>query len=149
MRQIANFYQVSDLLATAGQPSPQDFTEIAKAGYEVVVNLVLPHDATSIADESGFVTEQGMSYIHIPVNLFAPHIEAVPLFFDVMQILQHRKTFLHCAFNKRVSAFYYLYQKYILQAPEEKARFPMDKVWQPPEVWQIFFKEVENWQTGR
>lgn len=149
MNHITNFYQINDLLATAGQPAPEDFAEIAATGYEAVVNLVLPTDPTSIADECGFVTEQGMSYIHIPVNLQAPHLEAVPYFFDVMQILQKRKTFLHCAFNKRVSAFFYLYQKYVLHVPEAQARFPMDKVWQPPDVWQEFFETVEKWQAGR
>ena len=148
MNHIANLYQINDLLTTAGQPAPQDFVEIAKAGYEVVVNLVLPHDATSIADECGLVTELGMNYFHIPVDLQAPHLEAVPLFFDTMQILQARKTFLHCAFNKRVSAFYYLHQKYILRLPETQARFPMDNVWQPPEVWQQFFETVAKWHAG-
>jgi len=149
MNHIANFYPINDLLATAGQPAPEDFAEIATAGYEVVVNLALPIDSSAIEDEDETVIGLGLTYIHIPVDYYRPDLKSLELFFDVMQMLAARKTFLHCAMNKRVSAYLYLYQKYILQMPEEQARTLMDKVWQPPDVWLQLFEEVDNWQISK
>lgn len=149
MNHIANFYQINDLLVTAGQPAPEDFAEIAATGYEVVVNLALPIDSSSIEDEDETVIGLGLTYIHIPVDFYKPDLKSLELFFDVMQMLATRKTFLHCALNKRVSAYLYLYQKHILQMSEEQARSLMDKVWQPPEVWQQFFEKVDNWQINK
>lgn len=41
MNDIKNFVYVSDKLATAGQPTENQLREIAKAGYDVVINLGL------------------------------------------------------------------------------------------------------------
>ena len=36
------YYKVSENIATSGQPTEQQFSEIAESGYTVVINLALP-----------------------------------------------------------------------------------------------------------
>jgi len=39
MKSIINFVQVNDQYATSGQPQEKDFSLIAQAGYNHVINL--------------------------------------------------------------------------------------------------------------
>ena len=41
MNSIQDYYQISDLLATSGQPTAQQFLLIAQAGYHAVINLAM------------------------------------------------------------------------------------------------------------
>ncbi len=49
---IVNFLQLSDRLATAGQPTIKQYPAIAAAGYQVVINLALTDSPSALADES-------------------------------------------------------------------------------------------------
>ena len=40
IKSIRDYYQISDSLATLGQPTPQEFSLIAQAGYRVIINFV-------------------------------------------------------------------------------------------------------------
>ncbi|MBE9042124.1 protein tyrosine phosphatase family protein [Oscillatoriales cyanobacterium LEGE 11467] len=144
MQDIENYYQVSPQLATSGQPSRSQFQEIADAGYTAVINLAMPTSDNAIADEGAIVTETGMAYFHIPVVWEAPKLEEVRLFFGMMQSLENRKIWVHCAKNMRVSCFVYLWQKYVLNLPESDARYPMNQIWQPEGVWEKLLGDAEK-----
>jgi protein tyrosine phosphatase (PTP) superfamily phosphohydrolase (DUF442 family) len=72
MNDIKNFVYISDRLATAGQPTEDQLREIAKAGYEVVINLGLTGTDYALPDESGLVELLGLKYVHIPVKWESP-----------------------------------------------------------------------------
>lgn len=142
MNQITNYYAVTDNLATSGQPTAAQFEAIAAAGFEAVVNLAMPNSDNALPHEGAIVTGLGLVYIHIPVKWEAPTVANVELFFGVMRALAGKKVWVHCALNWRVSCFVYLYQKHILNLPEEQARFPMNKIWQPDGVWAQLITDV-------
>lgn len=144
MQEIVNYYQVTDKIATSGQPTREQFREIAEAGYEATINLALPSSRNAIADEGAIATELGMSYFQIPVLWEAPKIDDVKLFFGVMDSLSDRKVWVHCALNMRVSCFMYLYQKHVLKLPEERSLYPMSQIWQPEGVWQQLIQTIES-----
>lgn len=143
MDNITNYYPVTNNIATSGQPTPEQFKAIAEAGYEVIINLAMPSSDNALVNEGAIVTGLGMSYIHIPVIWEAPKLDEVRLFFGIMQVLENRKVWVHCALNMRVSCFLYLYQKHVLQVSEEKSRYPMVHLWQPNPVWQQLIQETE------
>ena len=62
-------------------------------------------------------------------------------FFDLMDLLEGQKVFVHCARNMRVSAFVYLYR--VLRQGQSPAacRSDLEKIWQPDEVWAYFIQE--------
>jgi protein tyrosine phosphatase (PTP) superfamily phosphohydrolase (DUF442 family) len=144
MQEIVNYYQVTDKIATSGQPTREQFQEIAEAGYEATINLALPSSNHAIADEGAIVTGLDMAYFQIPVIWEAPKIDDVKLFFGVMNSLGDRKIWLHCALNMRVSCFMYLFQKHVLHLPEERSLYPMNQIWQPEGVWQQLIQNLER-----
>ena len=144
MKSIRDYYQISDRLATSGQPTPQEFALIAQAGYQTVINLATTSSTNALVNEGAIVTDLGMVYIHIPVVWDDPKLQDVETFFRVMQTLERQKVWVHCAKNMRVSCFIYLWQKHILQLPEDRARYPMNQIWEPTGVWQQLIERADT-----
>lgn len=133
---VRNFQRISDRLASSGQIGYDQVALLADAGYEVVVNLAVADEERN-AREGFFVTREGMTYVHIPVDWNDPSLDDVELFFDVMQANADRKVYVHCFANMRASAFVYMYRTLIEGVPEAEARATMNEVWDP---W-----ELEQW----
>src|SRR5689334_17550380 len=91
---IKNFVALSERLATAGQPSDQDVRELARAGFEVVVNLGLLDPRYCLADEAGLANSLGIAYHHIPVDFTAPQARDLESFFNVMDGIRDKKVFV-------------------------------------------------------
>ena len=64
---ITNFVALSDLIGTAGQPTPDQYQSVKDEGYELVINLATPDSKGAIPNESEVVTSLGTSYFQIPV----------------------------------------------------------------------------------
>jgi protein tyrosine phosphatase (PTP) superfamily phosphohydrolase (DUF442 family) len=140
---IFNFLQISDLIATAGQPTEQQILAIEDAGYQVLINLApLEKFETTLPHESSLVESLGMEYVHIPVIWNKPTIEDFDRFAQVMQANSNRPVFVHCAGNFRVSAFMYLYRRLYQNIAEEQARKDLQKLWVPDFTWQQFMQKV-------
>lgn len=139
---IYNYRRLTDRLATAGQPTEAELAVIAQAGYEVVVNLAL-HDAEySLPDERKTVESSGMRYVHIPVEWARPLRSDLERFFGVMDEMSDKRVFVHCAANKRVSAFIALYRILRLGWPRDAAFAEMHAVWEPDAVWTRFLNDM-------
>jgi protein tyrosine phosphatase (PTP) superfamily phosphohydrolase (DUF442 family) len=144
MENIYNYLKISDKIATAGQPSVEQFSYIKEAGYQVVVNLALKDSSNALRNEKEIVETQGMQYFHIPVIWENPTEEKLQEFIQVMKKNVDKKIFVHCAANKRVSAFIYLYRRFQESVDKEVAKKDLDQIWNPNETWQEFIQEVEN-----
>jgi protein tyrosine phosphatase (PTP) superfamily phosphohydrolase (DUF442 family) len=142
---IRDFRLISPDLGTSGMPRAEHIPAIREAGFEVVINLALTTSEGAIPHESNLVTREGMAYLQIPVQFQAPSVADFDLFCGLMRACEGRRTFVHCAANKRVSAFVYLYRVLHQGVPEEQARQDMHAIWQPDEVWSRFIAE----QMGR
>ncbi len=132
---IKSYLAISDHLGTAGQPTAEQFADIAEAGDEVVVNI---DSATTVPKEDELVTSRGLAFIHIPVVWTSPRQSDLDLFFDVMDLLEGRKVFVHCAANARVSAFVYLYRMARLGVDPDEAKVTLNLLWEPAGVWKDF-----------
>ncbi len=139
---IYNFLKLSDTVATAGQPTEEQFSAIKESGYQVVVNLALPDSPNALPDEKKVVEAQGMQYAHIPVGWDNPTIEDVARFFSVMEAIADKTIFIHCAANMRVSAFMYLYHHIHERMNNEDAKKYLHQIWLPNENWQKFIEQV-------
>jgi len=145
---IYNFLQLSDSVATAGQPTETQFYDIKNAGYQVVVNLALPTSTNALPNEQELVEAQEMQYVHIPVIWEKPTLEDIERFFNVMQANADKNVFVHCAMNMRVSAFMYLYRLIQEHKNAAEAKQDLAKIWVPNETWQQFINRVlEHYQT--
>lgn len=142
IEQIYNYLKLSDSVATAGQPTEAQLSLIKESGYQVVVNLALPESPKALPHEPAIVESLGMHYIHIPVVWENPTLEDVSRFFSVMEAIANKPVFVHCAANKRVSAFMYLYRRIHEGMSDEQAKRDLHRIWTPNDTWQQFIKQV-------
>lgn len=149
IEEIYNFLRLSDLVATAGQPTLTQFSLIKELGYQVVVNLALPESPNALPHEQAIVEAQGMQYIHIPVVWEKPSLEDIARFFNVMEAIADRPVFVHCAANKRVSAFMYLYRLIHERLNDEQAKKDLHQIWIPNDTWQEFIQQVIEYYCNR
>lgn len=140
--EIYNYLPLSNFIGTGGQPTAEQFAELKKAGYEVVVNLALPTSTNAIPNEAEIVQSQGMAYVHIPVEWENPTLEDIQQFFATLQANAEKKVFVHCAMNMRVSAFMYLYRRLQQQIDEEAARRSLEEIWTPNPTWEQFISQI-------
>ncbi|WP_036531776.1 protein tyrosine phosphatase family protein [Neosynechococcus sphagnicola] len=142
LSEIRNFWQLSDQIATAGQPTPEQFPAIRSAGYQTVVNLVPSEAANALPNESAIVAAQGMEYVQIPVRWEKPTRDDFSQFATVIQGRRHQPVFVHCAANMRVSAFMYLYRRLYAGVSEAQAASDLHQIWIPNPTWQDFIDQV-------
>jgi protein tyrosine phosphatase (PTP) superfamily phosphohydrolase (DUF442 family) len=141
MQQIRDFVRLAESIATAGQPTAAQFRLVAEAGFDFVVNLAMPDDGEALADEGAIVARLGMGYVHLPVPWTAPTMRHVRTFCRIMGALDDGRVFVHCAANRRVSAFCYHYLTKVVGLSHEQARSPIFDVWKPEGVW----ADVMSW----
>jgi protein tyrosine phosphatase (PTP) superfamily phosphohydrolase (DUF442 family) len=141
IEEIPNFLQISDRLATAGQPTINQYPAIATAGYQVVINLGLIDSPNALADEATIASNLGFAYIHIPVQWNQPTPEDFQEFADEMDKQNGHKIFVHCAANKRVSVFVYLY-RLRTGTDQPTALQDLAKIWTPNPIWQSLIEQV-------
>lgn len=140
MNKILNYVKINELISTSGQPKIEELELIANEGFEVVINLAVATTSNALENEDKIVSSLNMSYIHIPVNFENPKISDLKLFLNILQALGANKVWIHCAKNYRVSAFMYVYHKYILHTPFEQIDLSIFDIWQPSLIWQELMK---------
>jgi uncharacterized protein (TIGR01244 family) len=139
---IYNYRRLSDSLATSGQPSEEELTRVAHAGFAVVINLALQDDQYSLPDERRTVEGLGMDYEHIPVIWQRPTPADLEAFFAAMDRHAEQRIYVHCAANLRVSSFVLLYRVLRLGWRLEDALPDLEALWQPNDTWQAFIEDA-------
>ncbi len=142
LKAIKNFRLIDDKLATAGQPTAEQFRIVRASGYQSVINLLPADSRSALAAEAALAAEQGLRYHHLPVAWEAPGAEDFARFCALMQEEAGRRVFVHCAANKRVSVFVFLYRVLKLGVPREVAQRDLLAVWEPDAVWSGFIAEI-------
>lgn len=142
LTELYNYRRLSDAIVTAGQPTVEQFAIVAQQGVEVVINLGLADADYALPDERGLVQSLGLVYEPIPVQWEQPKVEDFEQFADCMRRHEHQKRLVHCAANKRVSAFMALYR--ILEGgwPVKLAMEELEAVWDPNPIWQNFMAQM-------
>jgi protein tyrosine phosphatase (PTP) superfamily phosphohydrolase (DUF442 family) len=131
VEELLNFYQITEHIGTAGQPTAEQLNQVAEQGYSAVVNLAMHDSDNAIPEEGNIVSSLGMSYFHIPVPFDNPTAGHLKKFIGIMDVLDGEKVFVHCAVNARVSAFMYKYLTFRKSRTEESATSPLLKQWLP------------------
>lgn len=139
---IKNLVIVSDLLATAGQPTEEQLRALAGEGYQVVINLGLMDPRYCLPDEAGLVKATGMEYHHIPVEFAAPQRADLAAFFDAMDNHAGQKVMVHCAANYRVTCFVALYAQARWGWTPQRCDAYIGRIWKPDATWRAFIDSV-------
>ena len=139
---ITNYVRLSEQVGTAGQPTREQLAAVARAGYQVVVNLATLDSEEALPDEQDVVEALGLEYVHIPVVWERPTRADLDRFFQAMDRGKDKKVFVHCIANARVSAFMALYRVLRLGWPLEKTLDDVHRLWVPNEAWQRFMDDM-------
>ena len=146
---ILAFLELSERLATAGQPTEEELPAIRDAGYEVVVNLALPTSTGALDDEAASVARLGLEYVALPIDFERPRVETALRFFDVLDRFRDRRLFVHCAANMRVSALMFAYRVARGEMSREEAADDLELIWVPNPTWARYIEEVITAATGK
>lgn len=140
MNKIENYIYINESISTSGQPTKDQFKLIKENNFDVVINLALHNATNAIEDEVKVVTDLGMSYINIPVIFDEPEKEQLKQFINILKSFNNQKVWVHCAKNYRVTAFMYVFHKYILNTPIDEVDFSIFDEWTPSQEWQDLMK---------
>ena len=141
LKGIRDYIQLTERIATAGQPIREELAVVAQAGYEGVINLDNGDFSSAEDGEPSVVRSLGMEYVHIPVVWEKPTRADLELFCEAMEARQDKRLFVHCAANRRVSVFMALYRILRLGWEVQEARrwTFLDTM---PEYWRTFFDDM-------
>ena len=137
---IYRYHPLPENLGSSGQPNAEQVAAIRAEGFDVVINLAMPDSENAIANEGRMVSENAMTYVHIPVPWDAPRADHLAQFFGVMDAMtnQGKKVWVHCAANYRASAFSYKYLTLQKGMADKDASTPLLTAWLP--------QMDENWR---
>ena len=102
---IEKFFKVSDNVATGGQPTPAQLTDLAREGYKTVICLREPGEFDAKSEEKA-AAFQGLAYVSIPVDKEKPTPAEVDQFLAALSHPKAFPVFIHCATGNRVAAFW-------------------------------------------
>jgi len=94
---------------TGGQPTEEELTALAKAGYRTVVNLRTEGENAVSDREAALAEELGMRYLHIPVaGAKGLTEENARRLSEVLEDEELRPLVVHCGSGNRVGALFAL-----------------------------------------
>ncbi|WP_415402163.1 protein tyrosine phosphatase family protein [Tateyamaria sp. SN3-11] len=111
-----NFYEYSDNVLTAGQPTADQLSTAVEDGIEVVISVVPENESIYNPKQKDILQAQGIEYIHVPVNWRSPDDAEFDRFLEAMNSVGDRKVLVHCWANARASALVYAHRA--IEAPE-------------------------------
>jgi protein tyrosine phosphatase (PTP) superfamily phosphohydrolase (DUF442 family) len=143
MENIYNFLKLSDRLFSSGMPTPEQISQIAKSGAQVVINLATSDSEGFLPNEKELAEAQSMTYYAIPVDWENPTTDDLNKFSAIMDRHHHEKILIHCQANYRATGFIMIYRVNRLGWAEENAFKDLRKIWNPAEypVWESFIKK--------
>jgi uncharacterized protein (TIGR01244 family) len=135
-----NFRRISERITTSGLVSVAQLGDLRHEGYDAVINLLPDSHERAVTDEANIVRDQGIDYVHIPVDFDAPTHADLEAFSQAMTDRVGQKIHIHCAANYRVSAFYSLYALQHGTCTEQEADELVRDVWDPADhpAWREF-----------
>ena len=127
---LLNRIDYSPSLTTSGQPTEGELALIASAGFGRVIFLAFTNHPKPVAHEDDIVRDQGLQFIHIPVDWESPSPADFAAFVAMMQTFGSGKTLVCCEVNHRASVFGFLYQV-LYGADIDEAMSLMHSIWVP------------------
>ena len=146
---VLAFQYVHENLSTSGQPSFDELALIADAGFDVVINLALTDASNVLVGEDRRVLELGMDYINLPLLFDRPSYTQALRVLDMLKSLQHKKVWLHCTLNMRVSSLIYMYRVHHLMMDEPNAKVLLSQIWTPNTEWSEIIKQLDQHYCGQ
>ena len=125
---ILNATWIDDQLSSSGQIAAEHVPLLHSLGVKTVVNLAVYNEEYN-GSENQWVVENGLTYIHLPVDFERPTSSDLKRFFQLMDALVDEPVWVHCIANYRASAFTYLYRINKRGDSKVDAKALLDQIW--------------------
>jgi uncharacterized protein (TIGR01244 family) len=125
---ILNATWVDDQLSSSGQIAPEHVPLLQSLGVRTVVNLAVYNEEYN-GSENEWVVENGLTYVHLPVDFERPTSSDLKRFFQLMDALADEPVWVHCIANYRASAFTYLYRINKRGDSKADAKALLEQIW--------------------
>ncbi|MAA76106.1 MAG: hypothetical protein CMN28_15535 [Salinisphaeraceae bacterium] len=144
LEESINFLRVNDRVTTSGVVGAKRLSDLGRLGYGVVINLLPDESEHAVKNERQIVEEQGLRYVHIPVDFGRPTLADFDEFDSAMNEAQEKRVHIHCAANYRVTAFYALYAELGGIWTQSQGQDFVERLWRPQdhEGWPVLFATV-------
>ncbi|MFT7648038.1 MAG: protein tyrosine phosphatase (PTP) superfamily phosphohydrolase (DUF442 family) [Candidatus Poriferisodalaceae bacterium] len=145
-----NFRRVSERVTSSGVVGAARLKGLGAEGYNAVINLLPDDSEYAVEGEAAIVEDQGIAYVHIPVDFAAPTRADLQAFAEAMDHHDGKTIHVHCAANFRVTAFYGLYALGRGLQTAEEADDLVGGVWNLAEhpVWDAFIADERSQLEG-
>ena len=140
LQAIYNYRFISDQISTSGMPTEAQLADVARAGFEVVMNLDQLDSRHALSDERGAVEALGLTYRQIPVIWENPTHANWLEFREAMAQYAGKRVYVHCVANARVAAFVALYRILELGWSRDDAMQGVYSIWKPNDTWLRFIE---------
>ena len=137
-----NYVEVSERLVTSGQLTAKRISELDPAEYRLVINLAPGGGDSGFREEAGLLTDKGISYVAIPVEIEQPDYQDFVLFSSVLDAVGNGRVWIHCQVNYRASMFTFLYRVIHEGGEPDSAYEKVTQVWVPTPHWLRFARET-------
>ena len=137
-----NYIEYSSTLASSGQPTQEQLTQISASEFTRVIYLAFGDHEGAIVNEDRLVRDLGMQFIHIPIVWEKPELRDFEVFAAALNQDATQKTLVHCQINWRASSFLFLYRVLHLGISIDEAFLDMRSIWLPNKTWQDFIFQV-------
>ena len=142
---VLKFQAYSPALAASGQPKRSQFSDIAAAGYQVIINVASPDsNPAGLHDEKQLVESAGMTYFLIPIKWDKPDVNQVIEAVKLLERLEGQNVLIHCYVNSRASLVTYLFRASKAGAIEADEKAKMTKIWKQNRGYEL--ENMPQWQ---
>ncbi|MEM1261469.1 MAG: protein tyrosine phosphatase family protein [Pseudomonadota bacterium] len=138
---IPNHIVYPEGFASAGQPQPEHYADIAAAGFERIVYLAYADQPEADVGNDRAAHEAGLDFVQIPVRWDGPRHSDFASFAALLNASEE-KVYVHCQLNYRASAFSFLYRVIYQNVPVASAKTALDSIWRPNETWLAFMRST-------
>ena len=117
---IVHFVRVDANFCAGGQPTPEQFADLAREGIRTVIDL---RESTEqdVAEEEAAARAVGLAFVHVPVRAADPRPEQAEAFLAATRDPAVFPIYLHCASGNRAGAFWMLRRMVVDGWSEEQA----------------------------
>jgi protein tyrosine phosphatase (PTP) superfamily phosphohydrolase (DUF442 family) len=136
------FHQYHQSLASAAQPSLEQFKELKAQGWDVILNLSPASTRNALRDEALVVEQLSMDYVHFPVDCSELRPSHYQTFRDILKALEDRRVVVHCGGNIKSSNLIHMYQVLENRVPVETSLATLKTIHDPEPKWFTYFEAM-------
>ena len=137
---LPRFFEMDDTYATGAQPTGDGIRILREKVYSAIVNISPVSTRNYLPEEGKLAEENGMDYIHFPVDCSNLRDRHYLMFSRILDGLKGEKVFIHCGGNIKSSNLMHMYNVMERKIDEKESLEMLLKIQNPESKCYDYFK---------